>query len=94
MSEIGIRPLRDKVVVERDEIKSETASGIVIPKSAKEKPVRGIARAVGPGISTEDPMMIKEGEAVLFSKHSGIEVDIEGKPYLIMREIDVLAIVK
>ena len=91
--EIGIRPLRDKVVVERDETKGTTASGLVIPKEAKEKPVRGIVRAVGPGVSTEDPMMIKVDEAVIFSKHSGIEVDIDGKPYLVMREIDVLAVV-
>ena len=93
MSKIGIRPLRDKVVVERDETKSKTASGLAIPTSAKEKPVRGTVRAAGPGISKEDPMMVKVGESVLFSKHSGIEVDIDGETYLVMREIDILAVV-
>jgi len=90
MSEkIGIRPLRDKVVVERDEAQSETAGGLTIPKEAKEKPVRGTVRAAGPGISKEDPMMVKVDDIVLFGKHSGIEVEIDGDPYLVMREIDL-----
>ena len=89
---IGIRPLRDKGVVERDETKTETASGLVIPESAKQKPVKGIVRAVGLG-TKEEPMLVKVGDVVLYGKHSGSEIELDGKPYLVMLEKEIYAVV-
>ena len=97
-SGIGIRPLDDRVVVEPLEAEETTAGGIVLPDTAKEKPMQGEVVAVGPGRTLEDgklqKMEVKKGDRILFGKYSGTEVKIEGDEYLIMREDDVLAILK
>ncbi len=95
---MNIRPLHDRVIVERLEEEATTASGIIIPDSAKEKPQQGNVIAVGKGKVTEDgkvlPLDVKIGDKVLFGKYSGTEVKIEGKEYLMMREDDVLGVVE
>jgi len=95
---MNIRPLHDRVIVERLEEEVTTASGIIIPDSAKEKPQQGNVIAVGKGKVTEDgrvlPLDVKIGDKVLFGKYSGTEVKIEGKEYLMMREDDVLGVVE
>ncbi len=91
-----IRPLHDRVIVERIEAEEKSAGGIIIPDTAKEKPQEGRVVAVGKGKRKEDgaliPMDVKKGDAILFAKYSGSEVNIDGKEYLIMREDDILAI--
>jgi len=95
---MNIRPLHDRIIVERLEEETTTASGIIIPDSAKEKPVQGNVIAVGKGKVTEDgkvlPLDVKVGDKVLFGKYSGTEIKIEGKEYLMMREDDVLGVVE
>jgi chaperonin GroES len=95
---MNIRPLHDRIIVERLEEETTTASGIIIPDSAKEKPVQGNVIAVGKGKVTEDgkvlPLDVKVGDKVLFGKYSGTEVKIEGNEYLMMREDDVLGVLK
>jgi chaperonin GroES len=95
---MNIRPLHDRIIVERLEEETTTASGIIIPDSAKEKPVQGNVIAVGKGKVTEDgnvlPLDVKIGDKVLFGKYSGTEVKIEGNEYLMMREDDVLGVVE
>jgi chaperonin GroES len=95
---MNIRPLHDRIIVERLEEETTTASGIIIPDSAKEKPVQGSVIAVGKGKVTEDgkvlPLDVKVGDTVLFGKYSGTEVKIEGNEYLMMREDDVLGVVE
>jgi chaperonin GroES len=95
---MNIRPLHDRIIVERLEEETTTASGIIIPDSAKEKPVQGNVIAVGKGKVTEDgkvlPLDVKVGDKVLFGKYSGTEVKIEGNEYLMMREDDVLGVVE
>jgi chaperonin GroES len=90
-----IRPLGDRIVVQRLEEEMEKG-GIIIPDTAKEKSLKGKVIAVGEGKVTDDgnriPMQLKKGDKVLIGKYSGTEVQIEGKDYLIMREDDVLAI--
>ena len=94
---IKIRPLGDRVLIERIEAEERSKGGIIIPDTAKEKPVEGKVIAVGEGRRTEDgkliPMNVKEGDRVIYSKYAGTEVKIEGKEYLIMREEDILGIV-
>lgn len=91
-----IRPLHDRVIVERIEAEEKSAGGIIIPDTAKEKPQEGRVVAVGKGKRKEDgaliPMDVKKGDAILFAKYSGSEVNIDGKEYLIMREDDILAV--
>jgi chaperonin GroES len=90
-----IRPLGDRVVIEPIAKEETTASGIVLPETAKEKPQEGKVVAVGSGHLKDGeriPLELKEGDRVIFSKYAGTEVKIEGKEYLIMREGDVLAI--
>jgi chaperonin GroES len=91
-----IRPLHDRVIVERLEEEQKTAGGIIIPDTAKEKPQQGKVVAVGKGRFLEDgtvaPLMVKEGDRVLFSRYGGTEVKVEGQELLIMREDDILAI--
>ncbi len=91
-----IRPLHDRVIVERIEAEEKSAGGIIIPDTAKEKPQEGRVVAVGKGKRKEDgaliPMDVKKGDAILFAKYSGSEVNVDGKEYLIMREDDILAI--
>jgi len=93
-----IRPLADRVIVQRVEAQSVTAGGIVLPDSAKEKPQRGKVVSVGEGKILEDgtvsKMQVKKGDAVLFSSYAGTEVKMEGKEYLIMSESDIMAIIE
>ena len=95
---MNIRPLHDRIIVERLEEETTTASGIIIPDSAKEKPQEGTVIAVGKGKVTEDgkvlPLDVKVGDKVLFGKYSGTEVKIEGNEYLMMREDDILGVVE
>ncbi|MGB6084234.1 co-chaperone GroES [Moheibacter sp.] len=92
MSEITIKPLADRVVVMPAPAETQTASGIIIPDTAKEKPQQGTVVAAGNG-KPEEPMTVKVGDKVLYGKYSGTELKWEGKDYLIMRESDILAIV-
>jgi chaperonin GroES len=92
MAGLNIKPLADRVVVEPAPAEEKTASGIIIPDTAKEKPQRGNVVAVGGG-KKDEPMTVKEGDTVLYGKFSGTEISIEGKDYLIMRESDIFAIV-
>ena len=89
---LNIKPLADRVLVEPIEAETKTASGIIIPDNAKEKPQKGKVMAVGKG-TKENPMTVKVGDSVLFGKYSGTELKLEGKDYLIMSEKDILAIV-
>ncbi|MBW7935892.1 MAG: co-chaperone GroES [Flavobacteriales bacterium] len=92
MSKIDVKPLHDRVVIEPAAAEEKTASGIIIPDTAKEKPQRGTIIAVGNG-KKDEPMTVKVGDAVLYGKYSGTEIQIDGKDYLIMRESDIFAIV-
>ena len=92
MAELNITPLADRVVVQPAEAETTTASGIIIPDTAKEKPQKGSVVAVGSG-KKDEPMTVKIGDAVLYGKYSGTEITIDGNDYLIMRESDILAIV-
>ena len=92
MSKLNIKPLADRVLVEPLEAETKTASGIIIPDSAKEKHQKGIVVAVGPG-TKENPVTVKVGNTVLYGKYSGTELKLENNDYLIMRESDILAIV-
>lgn len=98
MSKKSLRPLHDRIIVERISEDEKTASGIIIPDTAKEKPQKGKVIAVGKGKITDDgktlPLDIKAGDVVLFGKYAGTEVKIENEDKLIMREDDVLAIVE
>jgi chaperonin GroES len=93
-----IRPLGDKVLVQRLEAENKTAGGIVLPDTAKEKPQRGKVVSVGDGKITEDgtkqKMQVKKGDMVLFTSYAGTEIKIEGKEYLIMSESDIMAIIE
>lgn len=92
-----IKPLQDRIIVQRVEEKTTTKGGIIIPDTAKEKPAEGKVVAVGPGKVADDgkkiPLEVKKGDRVLFGKYAGTEVQIEGEEYLIMREDDVLGII-
>ena len=92
MSKLKIKPLADRVLVEPLEAETKTASGIIIPDTAKEKPQKGNVVAVGAG-TKENPITLKVGETVLYGKYSGTELKLDGTDYLIMRESDILAIV-
>ena len=92
MSKLNIKPLADRVLVQPLEAETKTASGIIIPDSAKEKPQKVNIVAVGPG-TKENPVTVKVGDSVLYGKYSGTELKLEGYDYLIMRESDILAIV-
>lgn len=90
---MNIKPLADRVLIEPTAAEETTIAGIIIPDSAKEKPLKGKVLAVGNGTKDED-MILKEGDTVLFGKYAGTEVEIEGTKYLIMRQSDVLAVVE
>ena len=92
MSKLNIKPLADRVLVEPLEAETKTASGIIIPDTAKEKPQKGNIVSVGPG-TKDNPVTLKLGMTVLYGKYSGTELKLDGKDYLIMRESDILAIV-
>jgi chaperonin GroES len=91
MAEIKIRPLADRVLVEPAPAEEKTASGIIIPDTAKEKPQRGSVVAVGSG-KKDEPLTVKVGDSVLYGKYAGTEITVDGKEYLIMRESDIFAI--
>ncbi|MCT4665357.1 MAG: co-chaperone GroES [Flavobacteriales bacterium] len=88
---ITLRPLADRVLIEPMEAETKTASGIIIPDSAKEKPQQGKVVAVGNGTKDHE-MTVKVGDIVMYSKYGGTDLKLEGKDYLIMRESDILAI--
>ncbi len=89
---INIKPLADRVLIEPAEAETTTASGIIIPDSAKEKPQKGTIVAVGPG-KKDEPLTVKVGDTVIYGKYSGTELNVDGTDYLMMRESDILAIV-
>jgi chaperonin GroES len=93
-----IRPLQDRVIIQRMEEEEKTKGGIIIPETAKEKPLEGKVVAVGNGKVLEDgsvrPLDIKEGNRVLFSKYAGTEIKIEGEEFLMMREDDILGVIE
>ncbi|HXG62581.1 MAG TPA: co-chaperone GroES [Planctomycetota bacterium] len=93
----SLKPLRDKVVVERSEAEERTAGGIVLPDTAKDKPKQGTVIAVGPGRLLENgevkPLEVKKGDRVLFGGFAGTEVKLNGKEYLILSENEILAVV-
>lgn len=88
---VNIRPLADRVLVEPAAAEETTASGIIIPDSAKEKPQKGTVIAVGPG-KKDEPTTVEVGDTVLYGKYSGTELQHDGTDYMIMRESDILAI--
>ena len=88
---INIKPLADRVLIEPMAAETKTASGIIIPDSAKEKPQKGTVIALGKG-AKDAPMTVKKGDVVLYAKYAGTELSLEGKEFLIMRESDILAI--
>jgi chaperonin GroES len=95
---MNIRPLHDRIIVERLEEETVTAGGLIIPDSAKEKPQQGKVVAVGKGKKTEEgkviAMDVKVGDKVLFGKYAGNEVKVDGKEYLMMREDDIMGVVE
>jgi len=94
---MNIKPLADRVIIKPSPAEEKTKGGIILPDTAKEKPVVGEIVAIGPGKVTDDgkkvPPEVKVGDKVLYGKYSGTEVTIEGEQYLIMREADIFAIV-
>jgi len=93
-----IRPLQDRVIVKRVEEEEKTKGGIIIPDTAKEKPIEGKVVAVGKGKVREDgklqPLDVKKGDRILFGKYAGTDVKIEGEEHLIMREDDILGVIE
>ena len=93
-----IKPLHDRVIVKRNDAEQKTASGIIIPDTAKEKPQEGTVIAVGTGIRKEDgtvlPLDVKEGDKILFGKYAGTEIKVEGEELLMMKEDDILGIIE
>lgn len=90
---MNIRPLADRVLVKPAAAEEKTISGIIIPDTAKEKPLKGEVIAVGKGTKDEE-MVVKEGNKVLYGKYAGTEIEINGEQYLIMRQSDILAIIE
>ncbi|MBR4962480.1 MAG: co-chaperone GroES [Muribaculaceae bacterium] len=88
-----MKPLADRVLVKPAPVQEKTVSGIIIPDSAKEKPLQGEVVATGNGTKDEE-MIVKQGDNVLYGKYSGTEVELDGVKYLIMRQSDILAIIK
>ena len=95
---MNLKPLNDRVLVKRLETEENTAGGLFIPDTAKEKPSRGEVVAAGPGKVAEDgkliAMTVKKGDTVLFSKYAGTEIKLDGVEHLVMREDDILAIIE
>jgi chaperonin GroES len=93
MATVNVKPLGERVLVEPQEAEVRTASGIIIPDSAQEKPQKGMVLAAGPG--TKDVKMeVKVGNIVLYGKYSGTEIKVEDKTYLIMKQSDILAVIE
>ncbi len=91
MADINLKPLADRVLVEPSAAETTTASGIIIPDTAQEKPQQGTVVAVGNG-KPDEPMTVKVGDTVLYGKYGGTEIKHDGKDYLIMRESDIYAV--
>ncbi len=95
---MNLRPLNDRVIVTRKDAETKTASGIIIPDSAKEKPQEGVVIAVGNGIKREDGSVtaldVKVNDKVLFGKYAGTEIKLDGEEYLMMKEDDILAVIE
>jgi chaperonin GroES len=91
MAKVNIKPLADRVLVEPAKAEEKTASGIIIPDTAKEKPQKGSIVAVGSG-KKDEPLTVKVGDTVLYGKYAGTEITVDGKEYLIMREADIFAV--
>ena len=89
---MNIKPLADRVLVKPAAAEEKTASGIIIPDSAKEKPLRGEILAIGNGTKDEE-LVVKVGDTVLYGKYAGTELELDGEKYLIMRQSDILAII-
>ncbi|MEL6917221.1 MAG: co-chaperone GroES [Bacteroidota bacterium] len=92
MAKVNIKPLADRVLVEPMAAETKTASGIIIPDTAKEKPQKGKVVAVGPG-TKDEKLTVKVGDTVLYGKYGGTDLKLDGVDYLMMRESDILAIV-
>lgn len=94
---MNLKPLHDRIIVEASPKEEKTASGIILPDSAQEKPLRGEVLAVGPGKRLDSgqlaPIDVKKGDTVIYGKYSGTEVTVEGKDYVILRADDILAVV-
>ena len=97
MAKINLKPLADRVIVKPSEAEEKTKGGIILPDTAKEKPIEGTIVAVGPGKVGDDGKIVKPevkiGDKVLYGKYSGTEVTVDGEEYLIMRESDIFAII-
>jgi len=91
-SNVNVKPLADRVLVEPAQAETKTAGGIIIPDTAKEKPMKGKVVAVGTG-KKDEPITVKVGDEVLYGKYAGTEIQIDGKELLIMRESDIYAII-
>lgn len=91
-SSVNVKPLADRVLVEPAAAETKTAGGLIIPDTAKEKPMKGTVIAVGNG-KKDEPITVKVGDTVLYGKYAGTEIQIDGKELLIMRESDIYAIV-
>ena len=94
---VSIRPLHDRVIVQRVEQEEKTAGGIIIPGTAQEKPMEGLVIATGSGTRDEQgklhPLDVKAGDRVLFGKWSGTEIKLDGKDYLVMKESDIMGVI-
>ncbi|MHB8581367.1 MAG: co-chaperone GroES [Ignavibacteriaceae bacterium] len=94
---MNLKPLADRVIIKPSEAEETTKGGIILPDTAKEKPIEGTVVAVGPGKVADDGKLVKPeikvGDKVLYGKYSGTEVTVEGEEYLIMRESDIFAII-
>jgi len=97
MAKINLKPLADRVIVKPSQAEEKTKGGIILPDTAKEKPIEGTVVAVGPGKVSDEgkatKLEVKVGDKVLYGKYSGTEVTVEGEEYLIMRESDIFAII-
>ncbi len=97
MAKMNLTPLADRVIIKPTEAEEKTKGGIILPDTAKEKPIEGTVIAAGPGKVTDDgktvKMGVKVGDKVLYGKYSGTEITVEGEDFLIMRESDIFAIV-
>ena len=92
-SKINITPLADRVIIQQAEAETTTASGIIIPDTAQEKPQKGTVIAVGKG-TKDNPITVKVGDKILYGKYAGTELKYNGSDYMIMKESDILAIIK
>ena len=92
MTKVSVKPLADRVLVEAAPAETRTASGLIIPDTAQEKPMKGKVIAIGTG-KKDEPITVKVGDNVLYGKYAGTEIQVNGKEYLIMRESDIYAII-